>query len=103
VLLAQLCLALDEHLAGIIDAHEVDVRWQCPVEHQQRRSGRTAQVVDVAARLHDILGQFRNHALDLAIERHRPRQHVVEHLRNFLAEAEVRNSLALVREDAVLG
>ena len=76
--------------------------WQRPVQQRERGAGRAAEVVDVRA-----LGRERSprelgdHALDLGVERHAARHHVVEDARDGLVEREVADLLELVTKHLV--
>lgn len=91
----QLLTAAFEHLLRIIHADELDVLAYDGVEIQKGITGRTAQIVDVAAGYCEIRRDFGNHALDFLIEWHRTVEHVVEDGSDLFAEGEVAGGLRL--------
>ena len=72
------------------------------VEVQQRSAARAPQVVDGRAGNGKVAGQLRNHPLDLGVERHGTRHHVVEHAGDLTIEREVGYRAALVLVDVIL-
>ena len=68
----------------------------------QRRAGRAAEVVDVGALARaKSTASLADHALDLGVERHRARQHVVEDVGHVRAELEVGDAVVRLRENLV--
>ena len=101
--LGELLPAAIEHLGRIVDAAEMGVDRQRLVKQRKRRAGRAAEVVDVRALGRKRGRELREHALDLDIERHAARHHVVEHARDGLVEHEVADLLELIAKHLVDG